>query len=415
MIVSFLYGDSEMSVDVADSSFGEVVELEDVTLSDISGESLRGRLLSGGIEQFLDNCGRLLLVVNDSFRTTPSSIALAAVREFVESARDVRLIVATGLHRKPTDAEVNAITGSGFDLPFSRLKYSDAYDDSAFDIIGHWKDGDAVRMNKLLGWADRVIVIGSVEPHYFAGYTGGPKSFLPGLSHHETVENNHKLAVDSRCQPCRLDGNPVAESIREAVSLLDTSKIFSIQFVTDPSGAVVDAFAGDLWKTFDEAVSCAGDIYLRPVKSKYGVVVAVNGPPLDRNLYQLQKAWENVRSVVADNGAIIVVSSCHEGVGNEEFFRLTEQYPDPDSILEVKPDRYRLGFHKLYRTAQLKQTVRLMVRSELDDATVKKVYLDPVHDIEKAVSSEVERIGNQCKVLFVKDAGNVVPYVDSAA
>jgi nickel-dependent lactate racemase len=368
------------------------------------------------LEQFIGTSSRVLVVANDSYRSTPSSLAFSALNRYLEDIPELKVIIATGLHPRPTRDEMTIILGNDFRWASgSNLCHSDAYDRSQFDSIGAWSHGREILIHKLVGWAERIIVIGSVEPHYFAGFTGGPKSFVPGLSYHTTIEANHILAIDPSCQPAKIEGNPVAESIREAVCMLDCSKIYSIQFVTDPQRNVAGVFAGDLWESYHDAVRCATEVYVRPVQYKCHVVIAISGPPLDRNLYQLQKSFENSRSVVADGGSVIVVSPCKGGIGNDEFFALADEYPDPERILTISPQGYNLGFHKLYRTALHRQTINILVKSELDDAAVRKVYLEPEGDLQRRIDQEIAKFGDDARVIIVKDAGHVVPYVERAA
>lgn len=409
------YGETTIDVTVPDRNFGGIVELSDQTYINDVCSYIRQALVKDVFERFLGDVSRVLLVANDSYRSTPSSLAVDALQPYLKDIPDLRVVIATGLHRRPSDNEIKRILGEDFAKSHSEVVHSDAYDRSQFDTFGEWENGSEILIHKLVSWAERIIAIGSVEPHYFAGFTGGPKSFLPGLSHHSTIEANHALAVDSECQPAKLVGNPVAESIREAVSKVDCGKVYSIQFVNDSRQNVIGVFTGDLWDSFDKAVQCARDVYIRPIRKKHHVVVAVNCHPLDRNLYQLQKSFENSRSIVEDGGSIIVVSACTEGVGNDEFLAIADKYPEPKDILSAKQTTYNLGFHKLYRTALHVRKINILVKSELDDSVVRRVYLDPVHDIQQKIDQAIDKFGEKAGVIIIMDAGHIVPYVDRAA
>jgi nickel-dependent lactate racemase len=415
MTTNIPYGEASIDVTVPDRNFGGVIELSDQTyISDVCS-SIRQALVKDAFERFLGNASRVLLVANDSYRSTPSSLAFDALQPYLRDIPDLRVVIATGLHRKPSDNEIKQILGEDLAKSHSRVAHSDAFDRSQFDSFGEWENGSEILIHKLVSWAEKIIVIGSVEPHYFAGFTGGPKSFLPGLSHHSTIQVNHALAIDTECQPAKLEGNPVAESIREAVSRLDYNNVYSIQFVNDSRQNVIGIFAGALWDSFDKAVQCAQDVYVRPVRKKHHVVVAVNCHPLDRNLYQLQKSFENSRSIVEDGGSIIVVSACREGVGNDEFIAIADKYPEPEDILSAKQNTHSLGYHKLYRTALHTRKIDIFVKSELSDRIVRRVYLDPVHDIQQKIDQAIAKFGEKAGVIIVMDAGHIVPYVDRAA
>jgi nickel-dependent lactate racemase len=415
MTVRLPYGDCEIAVEVPDSRFGGIVELGEVPTLPDPHCAADDELTTAGLSRFIAGVRRLLLVVNDTYRMTPTPLALDCLSRFIGGAPEVRKIVATGLHARPTDEDVKSILGSRFAMDRDEISFSDAYDCSQFELIGKWKDGSEILVNRAALWADRIIVIGSVEPHYFAGFTGGPKSFVPGLCFCSTIEANHKLAADMSAQPCRLLGNPVAESIREAVGFLDLRKVFSIQFVTDSVGAVAGVFAGDLSESHDRAVECSRRVYMRPVKKRFRVVVAAHSRPLDRNLYQLQKAFENTVSILEDGGELVVLSACIEGIGNDEFYRMAEIYPSPESILSAQDAARNLGFHKLYRTALHLKRIRISVKCELTDETVRRIYLEPAGDLQKKVNELLSKYGDNSEVVFVKDAGYLVPYVDRAA
>jgi nickel-dependent lactate racemase len=415
MLFEFRYGDRKIDLNIPDENLIGVVEPQDVQTLEEASSYVNMQLDLADLDGFLEESSRLLIVVNDGYRATPSHIVLSALRDRLSNIDDVRLIVATGLHRKPTEKELSVILGPDFTIPDSSIYCSDAYDDSLFEVVGTRADGSEVRLHKLLNWADRILTVGSVEPHYFAGFTGGPKSFLPGLAHYQTIASNHNKAVSVDCRPCKIDGNPVSDSMKEAATLLDRSKIFAVQFVIDARAKVVDVFVGDLWDAYAKAVNRSRSTYMVAIQSRATVVISVNAPPLDRNLYQLQKSFENVKSVVADGGTIVVVSGCEEGVGNEEFYKLAGNYASADDLLADQPSREKVGFHKLYRTALHRKTIDILVKTELDDATVRRVFLEPIDDIQKFIDEEVRIEKENCRVLVVMDAGHVVPYVDEAA
>jgi len=415
MLIRMTYGDGELKVNIPDDRYGGVIEPAPHSIGDSSWGNMFEILRHYRLAEFLTGSQRVLIVVNDSFRSTPSHLALRAILPFLGQVPEVKVIIATGLHRTPSEAEIFEIVGEKFPVDKFEVLWSNARDDDQFVEFGLWQDGSPIRLHRSLQWADKVIVVGSVEPHYFAGFTGGPKSFMPGLAHHTTIEANHRLAVSEACTPGSLVDNPVARSIRDAASFLRRSAVFSIQFVLDSSKRLIDSFVGDLWDSYERAVAAAVRVYMVPIKRRYRLAVAVHSKPLDRNLYQLQKSYENASLAVEDGGTLIVLSACNEGIGNDAFFELAKQYPTPESILKVKPAGYSLGYHKLYRTAQQQKRINIYLKSELQDDIVERVYLKPVHDVENVINSELERFGEDTKVVVINDAGHVVPYLQQAA
>lgn len=415
MVIRMAYGNDELKVEIPDDRYGGVIEPAPYAIGDSSWEQMFELLNHSRLAEFLTGAERVLIVVNDSFRATPTHLALQALLPFLERVPEARVVIATGLHRAPADSEITEIVGRDFPRDRFEVLYSDAKDDEQFFQFGRWQDGTPIRLHKSLQWADKTIVIGSVEPHYFAGFTGGPKSFMPGLAHHTTIEANHRMAVSKSCVPGSLTNNPVAKSIRDAASFLRRSAIFSIQFVLDSSKKLVDSFVGDLWDSYERAVAAAVRVYMVPIERRYRLAVAVHSKPLDRNLYQLQKSYENASLAVEDGGTLVVVSACNEGIGNDAFFELATRYPTPESILKVSPTSYTLGYHKLYRTAQLQRRINIYLKSELQDDIVEKVYLRPARDVETIIKSELDKFGEDTKVMVINDAGHVVPYLQRAA
>ncbi len=221
--------------------------------------------------------------------------------------------------------------------------------------VGKDRFGEAVYLNKAYFEADSVCAIGSVEPHYFAGYTGGRKSLIPGLSDFKTVERNHNLANSLDAAPMKLKGNPVAEHLGEMLDLVDTSKCLSLQIVTDANRAIAGVFAGDLNDSFEKAVNCAAGIFGHTVRHRYDTVMCEVLPPLDGNLYQAQKGLENCQQAVADGGTAVVISACAEGIGSQHFWDLANGWNREDN--RPGDGRLHFGSHKLSRVNEMRKRI----------------------------------------------------------
>ena len=169
--------------------------------------------------------------MNDGTRPTPTCKVLDALAERMDLTK-ARYLVATGAHRAPTEEEYRFIFGKHYDLLRDRIHSHDARKDKCV-FLGKSKNGTEMHINEMAVNADRLIIITSVEPHYFAGYTGGRKSFLPGVASFKTIEQNHLLAMKNEAQALVLDGNPVHEDMMDALSGIKGKPIFAIQVVLD--------------------------------------------------------------------------------------------------------------------------------------------------------------------------------------
>jgi nickel-dependent lactate racemase len=342
----------------------------------------------------LESAQRLLVVVNDGYRPTPSAEILPHLKGVLELVPQRRVVVATGTHPAPSPDALSQLLGPT--VGAEAVVVHDA--DEPGVRFGPLSDGSMLELNPLVEWADRVLLIGSVEPHFFAGFTGGAKQLLPGLATRTAIEANHRHAVSLACRPMRVAGNPVAEAIREASARLGT-RLVSLQLVAGPDAW--EAFCGGEEETFAQATRRCREVAGVRWPHPLDVLVAVVEPPLDRNLYQLQKAFENHQWAVRDGGALLLISGCPEGVGNRFFEPLARRYPDWRNLPPWETQTYSLGLHKLYRTAHTKRRVRLYLHSSQPPDLVRRFYFEPVTDLEAWLQ---EHIAAPTRVGLVFDA-----------
>lgn len=403
MIVPLRYGRGEYRLEIPDECEVDIVKTRDGQPIDLDFEIEQNRLP----EEFFSGSFRLLIIVNDAFRATPSHELLDRILPGLVNRHEIRIIIATGLHRRPTQAEYRSLIGKHYDSIKGQTYWSDAHDINSFGKLCTWGDGGDVMLHRQFFWAERVLIIGSVEPHYFAGFTGGIKAVVPGLAYHKTIEYNHQKAISMSAQPGKTEGNPVWEELWSTTEYLDLNHIYSYQIVQDSSRRIVSLTSGNLIESYRRAVEISREYYIHHVDRQYDLVIAEHSPPLDRNLYQLQKCYENTQASVADGGTLLMLSACHDGIGTEAFFQLAKHYPNPRKLLAEDKIEFKLGIHKLYRTALLTNRVNLCLMSSLADADVRRIYIEPVMDANTAIESLLSR-NRELSILIVKDAGHTV-------
>jgi len=363
-----------------------------------------------GFESYkeLFNKSSVLTVVNDGYRRTPTAFLLDLIWDYIKKGD---FIIATGTHRSSTDEELGTIFGKKLKQIKPKLHIHDCYNKLALVSKGVTSYGTPVLLNNKVDDADLIFTINSVEPHFFAGFTGGRKSIVPGLAAFSTVQTNHRLAKDEKSCALNLKNNPLHKDLEECLKLINDRPILTIQCVTDREGNIVDLFIGNLQESFLKACQCAAKYYTVDVPRKYDIVIANCEPPLDINLYQLQKAQEHGGRMVADGGVLITVGACKEGIGSEYFIRLTEKYPTPDLVLERGLDDASYGIHKLIKTARQLKKFKVFYVTALDEAVVKRVYLRPFNKIKEALNTALEEIGKNAEMAFLDDAGYTVPVI----
>ena len=412
MRVEIPYGGGKQVVDVPEKNFGEIVYQKEVKTDDrvqIILDAVKDPIESVPLPRFLNGAKNVLIIVNDATRPTPSYRIITAILPFLLNKK-IKFLVATGMHREPTPEEYAYIFG---DL-YAAIKddvFSHDSKKSECVFLGNSKNGTPMKINKMVVDADRIIVISSVEPHYFAGYTGGRKSFLPGVAAYETIEANHKLALSMNAQSLKLAGNPVAEDMEDAMKVLKDKKIFAIMTVLDKNHRTCCAYAGNLKASFEKAKEMADDVFVINLKHKSDIVVAVTAFPYDIDLYQSQKALDNAKFAVRDGGIIILVSACRDGVGPPNFLNLLASASSPKEALDKIAMGYKLGYHKAAKMAEIGLKCRMMAVTKLDPEVVKKAHFTPVNSVQEAVDKSVAELGPNSKVTFIMDAVITVPRV----
>jgi len=369
---------------------------------------------SVSFERFVKESKELLVIVNDATRPTPTSKVLKFLFPLLSKHPNVKFLVATGVHRAPTKEEYKFIFGETYNSFKGQIFAHDARKEEDMKYLGKSKNGTEIYINKMVPETKNVIVIGSVEPHYFAGYTGGRKSFLPGVSGYKTIEKNHELALSDDARSIALKGNPVHEDMVDVMSYLKEINVFSIQTILTKNHNIYAATAGDLLKSFDSAIDYANDIFCVPLKKKGNIVVSVAPYPMDIDLYQSQKAIDNGKHALEENGILILVSKCRMGIGEDAFLNLFCKADTPKGILDALKDEYKLGYHKAAKMVQIGTWAELWAVSDLDDEIIKKAMLKPFHNVQKAIDKAVENVkskGKEPRIIIMPFGSLTIPMI----
>jgi nickel-dependent lactate racemase len=414
MTIEVLYGDARQSLTLPERNLlGVLKPVESRPFHDTDA----------ALKQAVENCSaflgdscRVLVLVNDYTRPTPNADILAALDPALKT-KDARFMVCSGTHRPPSPAEYETIFGKDFYSRFrDRVLCHDSRNRSRLFFVGKTSYGTGVWFNKELLWADRVITINSIEPHYFAGFTGGRKGFLPGIAGYDTITQNHNMVTRPGSEIFGLVGNPVNEDMVEAARMVPRP-IFSVQVVQDRTHKLLAIRSGDVYASFDAACADARSVFAVPVKEKADIVLSVLRPPYDINFYQSQRAVEFARPALKNPAVQITVSACREGVGNDSFIQVFKGCKSASEILPAEPSspaprpspHSTLGWHKSARLAQIMQTAELYTVMGIEDAVVKSVFMTPFKTCQQALDAALAKIGNDARVYLIPDAGSVVP------
>ncbi len=365
--------------------------------SEIITEAFKNPVEMGSLEDFVKSSDKILILVNDATRPTPTAKVLVKMLDILRDHDDVKFLVATGAHRGPTEDEFRYIFGEIYDEFKYRIFVHDARRDEDMEYLGVSSNGTEMYLNKMVNESRNIIVIGSVEPHYFAGYTGGRKAFLPGVASYKTIEMNHKHALSDAAQPLAIKGNPVAEDMEDAMKVLKDLNVFSIQTVLTADHGLYAMVAGDLFKSFDIAVEKANEVFCAKCSRKGNIVLTAAPYPMDIDLYQSQKALENGKLALEEGGVIILVSKCRDGVGDDTFLNLLCSANTCEDVMCKIDEGYKLGYHKAAKMAQIGVYAEMWAISDLDDKTIRMAKLQPCKNIQETFDMAVEKVKAQGK------------------
>lgn len=293
-----------------------------------------------------------------SVRTLPP--LLAEIRRGNPAAQ-ITILVATGMHRPPTEAEMREKFGALYGR--ERFILHDARDEQAMIPLGRLPSGCPLAVNRAAVECDLLVAEGFIEPHFFAGFSGGRKSVLPGIASERSVRANHcgALIASPAARAGVLTGNPIHADMTAAARMAGLRFISNV--ILDGAHRCTAAFAGE-----PEAAHAAGSAYLKqmsgaPCNLQYDIVITGNGGyPLDQNLYQAVKSLSTAEQFVRPDGVIICASECEDGAGGEQFLRFFEEEPDPSALFA------RLSRVPADRTApdQWQSQILARVRSRAD-------------------------------------------------
>ncbi|MBN2227768.1 MAG: DUF2088 domain-containing protein [candidate division Zixibacteria bacterium] len=400
MQVTIRYGTTALSLTVPDSCRLDEYRCRPATAT-VTETSFLEQVARAERELF-PLCTADLLIVNDAYRPTPTDRILSWLDSGGRLNPSANILIATGCHQAPTNEQLHVILGDMYDRLHDRVVIHDARRVDDMVAVGKDTDGGRVLVNRHFHDARRPALIGSVEPHYFAGFTGGRKSIFPGICDYETTARNHRRAVSFDAAPMRLDGNPVAEGLEQLMELVAGRPLFGIQIVGAVDTGLQAVICGELREAFERACDISRGMFENRITQLYDLVLAEVLPPLDSNLYQLQKSLENCQTAIRDGGAVILFSPCREGIGSEHFYNLAERYrAGGDGINDA------FGIHKLVRVEKIGRRLDVFLHSTLDEGVAEHVFFSSIRNPQRVVNRVVET-KPQVSFALVHDAGHTV-------
>ena len=360
---------------------------------------------------FQKKAQKILIIVNDITRPTPYEIILPPLLDELDQIgikkENIIFIIATGIHRSNSPEEIKEIFGK--DIFFNYKFINHDCDDPHLKDLGNLENGNKLWVDPIISDIDFIITTGVIVPHYFAGFSGGRKSILPGICGRKTIESNHAQMVHHNARAGNLKGNPVHQEMQEAAEKVGVD--FNINVVTDENHKIIEMVAGELLTSWQQGVEICKQIYICSIKKRADVVIAsAGGYPKDINVYQAQKALNNAYQAVKPGGTIILLAECSEGYGEPTFEKWIEEANTPDDIIKRLKNKFVLGGHKAYAIAKLTKEVEVILISSLPPEKARKLFFIPMENISQAIEYIKEKYGEDFQAYILPSGNTVVPF-----
>ena len=414
MKLEFGFGQGKQVVELPEENLMGVLHANEVPVGLTGEDAVRAALDAPigapPIEAVVRPGEKLAIVTSDITRPCPSWVILPPLLDRLYAAgikkEDITLVFALGSHRKHTPEEQRHLAG---ERAWNEIKCVDSDPDDTVRL-GVTDAGTPVDIFRTVAEADRVICVANIEYHYFAGYSGGAKSIMPGVSTRAAIQNNHKMMVRDEACAGNLETNPLRADIEQAGRILGIDYIVNV--VLDEHKQVVYAVAGDPVKAHREGCAFLDRLYRKPIERRADIVlVSQGGAPKDLNLYQTQKALDNAKHAVRDGGIVILIGSCREGLGEKTFETWINEAQKPQDLIDRVRTRFQLGGHKAAAIAMVLARADVYLVSEMPDALARNCFLTPFKDAQSALDAAFEKLGHDATVLAMPYGGSTLPIV----
>ena len=394
-VVKFPYGKTTLSADLPD---GTAVLESKLALYDPqkSGEQLvREALLSPvgspRLRELAKGKKKVVIIASDHTRPVPSKLIIPAMLDEIRAGEpdaEIALLIATGCHRGTTAAELEEKFGAEI-AARERIVVHDCDDRKNLVSLGRLPSGGECLINRTAAEADLLLAEGFIEPHFFAGFSGGRKSVLPGIAARETVLANHcsEFIAHPRARTGVLDGNPIHRDMLWAAEAAGLK--FIVNVVLDPHKKVIRAVAGAPFEAHRAGCAFLTE-YCGVSAEPADAVISTNGGwPLDQNVYQAVKGMTAAENAVKQGGVIIMLAASNDGVGGDGFYHQLADEPDTKKTAalfmsrrrdQTEPDQWQTQIF-----IRVLEKARVIFISEMDDETVRKLHLIPAHSIKEAL------------------------------
>ncbi len=419
MLVKLAYGDGHLDIDLPAEA---TTVIEPSHTPGLEGEkeavlrALDAPMGCKPLHNWIAPKAKICIAFTDLTRATPNDRIIPWLLEYLSfvPTEQITLLNQLGTHRPNTREELERLLTPAVVAKYRVINHEPELP-AALKQFGVMHDGTPALINKELAEADVRIITGFIEPHFFAGFSGGPKGIMPGCAGLKTVMSNHdaRNIGDPRSAFGITQGNPIWEEIRDVALRIGPS--FLLNVTLNEEREITGVFAGDLIEAHRKGFEFVRTSAMQKVKSPFEVVVTTNsGYPLDLNLYQGVKGMSAAARIVQERGTIILACECREGVpSGSPLDKLLREANSPEEILamlttagHVRPEQWQAQIQSL-----IQRRAEVLVYSSLSDETLKKAHLKPCRDVAATVLEKLKQHGPGARVAVLPQGPLTIPYL----
>jgi len=409
MEIEVSYGSSKLSAIVPKENVLDVLEPKSSLAS--SDNLIEGAItspVSAAMPTSLSG-RRVAIVVDDHTRSTPTRKMILPILRKLEAAgcrdADITVIFACGIHRSVRQEEAEAMLGRDL-LERYRVISHDSRSHDLVEVGITPTYGNVLSINREYFESDYKILTGDIELHYYAGYGGGRKSILPGVSSESAILRNHSMLYDPRARIGNLDGNPVHIDMTEGAKLAGSD--FTVNVVKDAAGGIAGAYAGKAEEVLARGAKLVDEIYKVPIQRRADVVIVGAGGS-DIDFYQAYKAMHTALNALRFGGKLIVAAECRDGPGNDIFYDWIQRYSRAQDVEKALGGRFILGAHKAYLLLKAVAAFRIAIVTGMDRSLVRRMKVEYASGIQTAIDEEL-RSNPGAKVYVIPWGGRTLPF-----
>lgn len=419
MNIKLAYGRGRLAVELPEDRTTVVAPSHQAGLPNERGavlQALEHPIAAQSLRQWVHNRDRVCIVFTDITRATPNERIIPWLLDYLDfvSPERITLLNATGGHRPNSGGELSTMLTADVVARY-RVVNHDPNDASQLIKAGTTRNGTPVLLNRILAESEVRILTGFIEPHFFAGFSGGPKAVLPGVAGLATILANHSAQHISHPKAAFgiLEGNPLWEEMRDAARLVDPS--FLLNVTLNQQRQITGVFAGNWTEAHRTGAEFARQSAMQAVDRPFEIVLTSNsGYPLDLNLYQGIKGLCAGARIVKPGGLIILACECCEGVPpGSSFEQLLRSASSPRALLDqlarqttTLPDQWQVQVQ-----AQIQQNARVMLYSRLQPEVARAAHFEPCDNLQQAVLQALSDYGPHARAAVLPEGPLTIPYL----